>query len=272
MITSHLQKREHAKAGIAALLMTVVAAVTFAQDATQPGQPAAFAGSGTRFADDPKLLAPLPPPPPGSEPPSPDPRNFEGTWAAQRMLDPPPGAGPMPPFTPSAAKEYQHHLEMMAKGMPIGNTAARCRPMQAIAVGADLFPAEIVQTPGQIVILNEEGRTRWQIQMNQQHPKNLQPSFWGHSVGRWEGDTLVVDTVGFNGQFDFLSPRARIISRIRKIDGGGRLEIKTITEDPVNYAKPFERSGVSAWHPELTLLEFQCEENLEGAKEGLIIK
>lgn len=272
MITSHPRKREHVKAGISVLLMTVVAAVTSAQDAARPDQPSAFAGSGTRFADDPKLLAPLPPPPPGSAPPSPDPRNFEGTWAAERMLDPPPGTGPMPPFTPAAAKEYQHHLEMMAKGTPVGSTAARCRPMQAIGVGADLFPAEIVQTPQQIVILNEEGRTRWQIQMNQQHPKNLQPSFWGHSVGHWEGDTLVVDTVGFNGQFDFLSPRARITSRIRKIDGGRRLEVKTTTVDPVNYAKPFERSGVSAWHPELTLLEFQCEENLEGAKEGLVIK
>lgn len=257
--------------GIAVLLMAM-AAVAVAQDATQPGGPASFAGGATRFSDDPKLLKPFPPPPPDAPPPSPDPRNLEGTWAAERMLDPPPGTGPMPPYTAAAAKEYQHRNEMMAKGTPVGGTAARCRPMHAIGIGADLFPGEIVQTPEKIVILNEEGRTRWLIHLNRQHPKNLQPSFWGHSVGHWDGDTLVVDTVGFNGQFEFLSPQARITSRIRKIDGGRRLEIKTVTEDPVNYARPFERSGISAWHPELALFEFQCEENLEGAMEGLIIK
>lgn len=272
MAINPLQKCGPANIVVSAALMTVVTAVAFAQDAAQPGQPGTFAGSATKFSDDPKLMKPFPPPPPDAQPPSPAARDLEGTWAAERMLDPPPGTGPMPPYTPAAAKEYRHRMEMMAKGTPVGDTAARCRPMQAIGVGADLFPAEIIQTPEKIVILNEEGRTRWQIHLNQQHPKNLQPSFWGHSIGRWDGDVLVVDTIGFNGQFNFLSPQARITSRIRKLDGGRRLEIKTVTEDPVNYTRPFERSGVSAWHPELALFEFQCEENPEGAQEGLVIK
>jgi hypothetical protein len=146
----------HAHRRIGASIAGFIATVALAQDATQPGGPATFAGDSTRFSDDQKLLKPLPPPLRDAPPPSPDPRNFEGTWAAERRLDPPPGAGPMAPYTPAAGKDYRHRLEMIAVGAPVGGTSAWCRPMQAI--GADLFPAEIVQTPQQLVILNEDER------------------------------------------------------------------------------------------------------------------
>jgi len=141
--------------------------------------------------------------------------------------------------------------------------------MNNIGVGADLFPAEIVQTPDEIVVLQEEGRGRWQIYLNRGHPRSLQPNFWGDSVGHWEGNTLVVDTIGFNGAADNTTTTTHVISRLRKLNGGHNLELQTTIEDPQTYLEPAVRTTTSIWHPELQVLEFQCEENPKGAMEGL---
>lgn len=228
-------------------------------------------GGGMRLSDDPKLLAPLPPPPPDSAPPSPDPRNLQGTYIANAIPGGP-MAGPIPPFSPKGMQIMQRQMEMMFKGTPLGGTSARCRPMEAIGVGADLFPAEIVQSKDKMVVLSEEGRSRWVIYLDREHPKQLQPSYWGHSVGHWEGDTLVVDTIGFNGEHTFQSTQSHIVSRLRKVGDGRTIELKVTTVDPEYYSRPHEKVSTAIWHPEVNMLEFQCEENLEGAREGLIIE
>jgi len=230
------------------------------QDPQAPTAP-----SPPRFVDHPKVLVALPPPPPGAESPSTDPRNFEGVWLAQQQAF---LTGSPPQYTPKAAQEQRHRTEMLAKGTPLLTNAARCRPFSAIAIGGDQFPAEIIQTDQKIVVLQEETRTRWQIFLNRDHPKKLIPSYWGDSVGHWEGNTLVVDTIGFDGQQDDLTPTSHVVSRLRKVDDGQQLELISATTDPNQYLKPLERKSVSAWHPELSLYEFQCEENPEGAREG----
>jgi hypothetical protein len=161
---------------------------------------------------------------------------------------------------------------MTRKGTPLASDAARCRPMNDIGVGADLFPAEIVQSPTKIVVMQEEGRTRWIIHLDRDHPKNLKRSYWGDSVGHWEGNTLVVDTIGLSGQAENTTTTTHIVSRLQKLEGGKKLELKVMTEDPKTYLKPVTRTSVSEWHPELQLLEFQCEENPKGAMEGLTAK
>ena len=232
------------------------------------------AGVGMRLSDHPKLLAPLPPPPAGSEAPSPDPRNLQGVYIVEAG---PGGAGnpfggPPPPYTPKGQQIKQHQMDMMAKGTPLGGTSARCRPMEAIGIGADLFPAEIVQSKDKVVVLIEEGRGRWVIRLDRDHPKQLTPSYWGDSVGHWDGNTLVVDTIGFNGKHDFQSTKSHVVSRLRKLGDGHTIELQTTTEDPEFYTRPVVQKKVGTWHPELSLLEFQCEENLEGAREGLIVE
>ena len=236
------------------------------------------------ISSDPKLLAPLPPP--SAEmlkkfPPSTDPRNFEGTWLAERLTMRPPGSGPSIPYTDAAKQRMQQRAQRQreadAQGKVLLTDAGRCRPMGGMGIGADLFPAEIIQTPDKIVILNEEGRGRWIIHLNGEHPKNLKASHFGHSIGRWEGDTLVIDSVGLSAVTDGFvgagmhSEKARIVSRLRKSDGGNTLELTSTIYDPETYTRPFEgRKTISHWHPELSVLEFQCEENMEGAREGII--
>lgn len=260
------------RAGISASLMMLscIQGVSHAQTAGNAG-----VGGEPVPGDHPGRFKPLPPPPADAEPPSPDPRNFEGIWLANsnpRDVGGAPGFGPPPPYTPEAASKQQHAAEMRIKGTPLTDSAANCRPMTSLRLGFDIYPAEIIQTAQKVVILNEEGRGRWEISLNRDHPKNVQPSYFGDSVGHWEGDTLVVDTIGLNGEIGLLSTKARVTSRFRKINGGRQLELTLIIEDPVNYTTPFKQTVTSTWHPELSLLEYQCEENREGALEGLTKK
>jgi hypothetical protein len=218
----------------------------------------------------PKELAPLPPPPPGSAPPIADARNLSGIWLALPLKFGPGG----PPFgqikyTPKALKAAEYRAKLTAEGRPPASDAARCRPMNDVGIGADLFPAEIIQTPTEVVVLQEEGRGRWEIYLDRGHPRHLRPSFWGDSVGHWEGDTLVIDTTGFNGEEEDTTTSTHLVSRLRKLDGGSKLELQVTATDPQQYLQPFTRTMHANWHPELKLLEFQCEENMTGAMEGL---
>lgn len=230
-----------------------------------PQGPGRDRGPVLRPVEERKNVTPIPPPPPGSEPPSPDPRKLEGIW----LLDgeaPNLQSGPPPQLTPKAAAERAERRR------PLGG---ECRPSSGgiLNIGWDLFPAEVIQTPDKIVILNEEGRGRWQIFLNRALPnKQPTPSYSGYSVGHWDDDTLVVETVGISGQLGMapLTKNSRVTHRLRKLDGGKRLEMKTITEDPEILVTPYQTTKSSIWHPELQLLEFQCEENREGAREGVL--
>lgn len=255
-----------------------------AQDdaASSPDGPQSPSGDASFFApglvikpvEERKNVTPIPPPPPGSPPPSPDPRNLEGVWLAEGDVTT--DMGEPPKLTPAAVAEQRRMQAFAAKGTPLGGLSAKCRPTAgAFNLGYDLFPAEIIQTPEKIVILNEEGRSRWQIYLNRALPKNPPSQYFGYSVGRWEGDTLVVQTLGVVEQWGMMSPigkSTRLTHHIRKLDGGARLELKTTTEDPEFYAAPYRSTKHSAWHPELHLLEFQCEENREGALEGVVFE
>lgn len=215
-------------------------------------------------------------------PASTDPRNLEGTWLSEPASFGAPGPGgfrmPQLPYTEKAKQKsmqaMQRQRDADAQGKVLLTDAGRCRPGGGIGIGADLFPAEVIQGTDKIVVLNEELRTRWVIHMNRDHLKNVKNAYFGDSVGHWEGDTLVVDTVGVRateGMMGMHSENARIVSRLRKTDGGQKLELTTITHDSETYTQPFEgRKGGSYWHPGVQMLEFQCEENMEGAREGMV--
>jgi hypothetical protein len=140
------------------------------------------------------VIAPLPA---GSPLPSGDPRDLEGVWAgvgATLITD-----GQPIPYLPAVQAEMNRRRSLDVAGTPIVDKGALCRPPGSVAVTGNQFPTLIIQRPDKIVILAEENRGIWPIYMNAQHPKDLRPSFAGHSVGHWEGNTLVVDSIGFNG-------------------------------------------------------------------------
>jgi len=123
-----------------------------------------------------------------------------------------------------------------------------CQPVGPFRMMAvDRAKIELVQESAWIGGLFEDlthGMMR-NIYLRRGHPAKLQPTWLGDSVGRWDGDTLVVDTTGLNDQTWLNekgaqhSPELHLVERIRLIPGGEYLEYKMTAEDPKSLAKPY---------------------------------
>src|SRR3984885_10081285 len=97
-------------------------------------------------------------------------------------------------------------------------------------------------------------------------PDDPDPTWYGHSIAKWEGDTLVVDSVGFNDKFwfDFAghphTEKLHVIERYRRPDFD-HLEYDTTVDDPGAYTKPFTLHGHSVYQHNDDLIEYICNEN-----------
>jgi hypothetical protein len=150
------------------------------------------------------------------------------------------------------------------------NPDALCLPMGFMQLHGHPQPRKIVQTPELIVIMYEGNQGLRQIFLDGRElpevNEDLQPWWYGYSVGRWEGDTLVVESVGFKdmGWLDVygspLTFEGKLIERWRRPEFG-RLEIDVTVDDPKAYTRPFT---VRVGHQILLdeeLIEFICNEN-----------
>ena len=129
------------------------------------------------------------------------------------------------------------------------------------------YPWRIVQTPTHYFILYEGNIHSYrQIFMNGKHPDDPDPTWYGHSIGHWEGNTLVVDTVGFNDKFWFdykghpHTEKLHTIERYSRTDLG-HMSIEVTIDDPGAYTKPFTTVGKAVLMPGTELLEYICQEN-----------
>ena len=139
-------------------------------------------------------------------------------------------------------------LKQMKARKPKDDPAARCLPMGVPRLAP--FPEKIVQTPLQLAILYEgDIHSFRQIFFDGRgHPKDLDPTWYGDSVGKWEGDTLVVDTISFNDRTWLDSAghphtdQLHVTERYRR-PNFGNLELEVTVEDPGAYTKPFTLAG-----------------------------
>jgi hypothetical protein len=129
------------------------------------------------------------------------------------------------------------------------------------------YPWRIVQTPTHIFFLFEGNIHSFrQIFMNGKHPADPDPTWYGHSIGKWEGDTLVVDTVGYNDKFwfDFRghphTEKLHTIERYTRKDLGTLVNQVTI-DDPGAYSRPFTLTFTARLRPNEELMEYICQEN-----------
>ena len=106
--------------------------------------------------------------------------------------------GKFPPMLPWAAELLEKRIKDSEAGFPFASTLALCLPggIPLMLFGDDM-PVQILETPGQVTMLFMEGNRFRVIPMDASHPEDVDPSFMGDAVGRWEGDTLVVDNMGF---------------------------------------------------------------------------
>ncbi|HEX7236228.1 MAG TPA: hypothetical protein VF405_04645, partial [Gammaproteobacteria bacterium] len=111
--------------------------------------------------------------------------------------------------------------------------------MPSLALGGADYPVEIVVTERQVTILMELHQQIRRVFLNQERPARPFPQRNGHSVGHWDGDTLVVDTVGIKAlTFGSVphSDQAHVVERLRAINGGGALLNEVTITDPVMYS------------------------------------
>jgi hypothetical protein len=137
-------------------------------------------------------------------------------------------------------------------------------------------PIEIVQTPQRIFMFFEYAHTFREIWMDGRGlPKDPDPSYFGNSVGRWEGDTLVVETVGFNDQTVINGmPHSDVVHLVERYTRPNldTLELNLTATDSKAYTKPWTAGPVKlAWHPDWDLVEAFClQEDNTAFKKSII--
>jgi hypothetical protein len=128
-------------------------------------------------------------------------------------------------------------------------------------------PFEIIQVPGRVLIYYELQHLVRQIHLNRStHPADLIPTFMGDSIGRWEGDTLVIDSIGFKDQTYLDISRLphtdalHVIERIR-LASKDQLEVGITIDDPKAYSRPMTATRIYDRKPGWEIGEWICEEN-----------
>ena len=171
-------------------------------------------------------------------------------------------------FTPETAPIRPEALAAMRnRPKDYVSPTERCLPEGVPRSDLIGFPFKIVQTPQQIVLMYEIDNTRRQIYTDgRKLPVDPNPAWLGYSVGRWEGDTLVVDTAGFNDQVTIdtrghpHSEQLRIQERFHRIDFG-HMELQITVDDPKMYTKPITFKVTQLLVPDSDILESFCNEN-----------
>jgi hypothetical protein len=143
---------------------------------------------------------------------------------------------------------------------------AFCIPagMPSIALGGADYPVEILETANQVTILMELHQQVRRIFLNRQHPEDVFPQRNGHSIGRWEGNVLVVDTIAIRAvPFGAVphSDEAHVTERWQRIDDGRALVNELTIRDPKMYSKPVVlRQYYRAADADARMMEYECTE------------
>jgi hypothetical protein len=169
--------------------------------------------------------------------------------------------GPAAPMLPWAEALFKQRHDNLEKGHP----SERCLGHGVTDYDAAATPRRIIQTPGIIAILFESYNHYRQIFLDGRPlPKPTQPSYLGYSIGKWEGDTLVVDTTGFNDQgwLDMeghpQTESTHITERFRRRDFG-HIDLQLTIEDPAAYTKPWTSNLHLTFLPDEELIEDVCD-------------
>jgi hypothetical protein len=149
----------------------------------------------------------------------------------------------------------------------IDDPTGRCLPAgipRSVMLG--LFPQQFIQTPTQLVILYEYMSTFRVIPFATEHPDDIIPSYMGNSVASWDGDTLVIDVVGFNdktwlaGTGTFHSDALHIVERYTRVSKD-RIDYEVTMEDPNVLTKPWVLTSSLMLREGTRLQEYICAEN-----------
>jgi hypothetical protein len=249
------------RGALAMLLLATAAVPVFAQpsnDSRSHGSVAEkpdFSGTWERYT-------------PPRDPNAPSPR---GTPGAGGGLGPTFGGTP-PPLKPEFAAAYEADVKLRQeaerRGEPIPSANAQCIPEGMPAMMIALFPMEVLQTRGQLTIIQEAFSQIRRIYVGEDPPaiEDAEPTFFGHSGAHWDGDTLVVETVGIKENVRYRnaphSDQMRIRERMRFV-GQDRFENQITIVDPELLTGPWSWTWTYQRKPGYKMYEYVCEDNRE---------
>lgn len=189
--------------------------------------------------------------------------DLSGVWSAN--------SAPLQVIAPAASIPFQPWSEKLTNDRADGargkdDPASYCVPGMPKLIVLP-YPYKIVPVPGMMLMLYEGFTTYRQIFTDGRPlPKDPQPSWLGYSVGKWDGDTFVVDTIGVNDR-TWLDNAGRphsdamhLTERYRRPDFG-HLEVQLTIDDPKAYSKPWTVNESARLLPDTDLLEYICSEN-----------
>ena len=209
---------------------------------------------GTIGDDDATILrSSRPPVPIARTPRMPDGKpDFSGMWNGDNDHNP-----EEPAALPWAKKVAKERSEK-------DNPSTLCLPGDVLLTSPN--PFKIIQTPAFVIILAEYnvGAFRLIFLDGRSHPKDLNPTWMGHSIGRWEGDTLIVDTVGFNDRSWLdIYPHTEMLHAVTRYlrPDYGHLDVEVEIEDSGTFSKPWKVHVVWDLVPTDEIQEFICENN-----------
>ena len=176
--------------------------------------------------------------------------------------------GELPPMLPWAAELLEKRIRDSEAGLPFASTLAQCLPggIPLMLFGDDV-PVQIIESPAQVTMLFMEGNRFRVIPLNASHPQEVDPGFMGDAVGHWEGDTLVVDNVGFREvtTLDQIgmphTEKLHVTERYRRT-GKDTLLIRVAIDDPGAFSRPWDAQVTYRLAPAGTrVTEDVCENN-----------
>ncbi|MEP6961751.1 MAG: hypothetical protein ABI995_06725 [Acidobacteriota bacterium] len=169
------------------------------------------------------------------------------------------------PYTEAAQKVRQAYLDRRG----IDDPMARCLMVGVPRITGMPMPFQITQTKDQVLFLYESFHAFRIIPTNgRSHPEDLEPAFMGDSIGHWEGDTFVVDVIGFNtktwlgGVGTIHSEKLHVTERYTRTDFD-TMAYEVKMEDPEVFTKPYNQRGTIRLRPNDRVREYECGENNE---------
>ena len=253
---------------IIAVAIGALSAPVFAgqRNVNQPAAPTSPAGAGGLTTGNGRGRGA--PPPQGPAPKLPDGRpDFSGVWQV---------AGPVGDLAQGMPKGEEIPLneagrKEMASRQSKDDPEANCLPTGVPRVAP--YPMRMLQTSTHIFMLFEGNIHSYrQIFVDgRKHPDDPDPTWYGHSIGHYEGQTLVVDTIGFNDKFwfDFRGhPHSEKLHTVERYTRSnlGTLVVETTIDDPTYYTKPFTVTFNGRLRPNEELMEYICQENEQDSK------
>ncbi len=171
-------------------------------------------------------------------------RRPDGKSDAQQLV----GDYNSPILTPRAAEIVKKHGEQSIAGIAFPDLSNQCRPMAPPYI-LRVQEVQLLQQKHQVIILYQQDHQYRRIRLNDSHPKDLQPSWWGDSIGHYEGGTLVVDTVGAKvgpaSMVDMFgtphSEQLHVVERYRMVSGAEAKAYQDRSEQ--EYGRPDGPSG-----------------------------